>query len=116
MSSPSPREVVVLLVFDSATGAATLPVGAVGVQGECHHISWLPLEPAADVWRARLHPSAAHPSMRAALQFWAAHANGVTLAVQPVEAEVGGSLVDTVEAVVDGLLCHRAGEVSAGGQ
>lgn len=115
MSLSCAREVVVLLVFDPATGGPTLPVGAVGVQADRHHISWVPLEPAADAWKARLHPSV-HPSMRAAVQFWAAHANGVTLAVQPVDALPGGSLADVVEAVVDALLCHRAEEVSAGGQ
>ncbi|MEX2620260.1 MAG: hypothetical protein WD250_08570 [Egibacteraceae bacterium] len=108
------RQVLVLLTFDPATGAATLPVGAVGVHGDRHHLSWVPLEPAADEWRTRLQPSRRY-SMREAVEFWAEHANGVAVAIQPIEAGAGGSLVDAVETVVDALLVHR-GQVSAGGQ
>lgn len=109
------RQVCVLAVFDRETGAATSPVGAVGVQADCHHVSWVPLEPAADEWKARLRPSAGH-SMRELVEFWAQRCNGVTLAVQPVDCPSAGTLVDAVEATVDGLLCPAGGEVRAGGQ
>lgn len=113
-SLPDDRQVLVLLTFDPDTGAATLPVGAVGVETGRHHVSWVPLEPAADEWRTRLRPSGRY-SVREAVEFWAEHANGVTVAIHPVEAPGTGSLVDAVEMVVDALLVHR-GEVSAGGQ
>lgn len=113
-SPPAGRQVLVLLAFDPDTGAATLPVGAVGVEAGRHHVSWVPLEPAADEWRTRLWPSS-RDSMREAVEFWAEHANGVAAAIQPVEVPAGGSLVDAVETVVDALLVHH-GEVSAGGQ
>lgn len=113
-SLPADRQVLVLLTFDPDTGAATLPVGAVGVQADRHHVSWVPLEPAADEWRTRLRPSRRY-SVREAVEFWAEHANGVAVAIQPVETPATGPLVDAVELVVDALLVHR-GEVSAGGQ
>lgn len=112
---PADRRVCVLAVFDRKTGAATRPVGVVGVQADRNHISWVPLEPAADEWKARLRPSADH-SMRELVEFWAQHCNGVTLAVQPVDCPSAGTLVDAVEATVDGLLCPPGGEVRAGGQ
>lgn len=113
-SPPADRQVLVLLTFDPATGAATLPVGAVGLDAGRHHVSWVPLEPAVDEWRTRLWPSPRN-SMREAVEFWAEHANGIAAAVHPVEVPASGSLVDAVEAVVDALLVHR-GEVSGGGQ
>lgn len=94
----------VLLVGDPATGAATRPVGVLGATDTDHHVSWLPLEPAATPWRERLAAPSRLPMARR-VAFWAEHANGLTLDLAPVEADpASGSLRDAVEGAVDDLL------------
>lgn len=112
--SPTPvatsRQVWVLLVFDPTTGLATRPVGAVGMEGDHWHVSWLPLEPAADPWRERLHSRSGQVAVPQRLAWWAEHANGVTAALAPIDPPPAAvDLVGAVEAAVDALLCHDEG-------
>lgn len=90
--------------FDSRTGAATHPVGAVGTESDRYHVSLIPLEPAADPWRdvLRCHP----PRLTELLTHWERHANGVTMAIAALPPPaVGIDLATAVERVVDDLLC-----------
>jgi hypothetical protein len=100
----------VLLVADQVTGAATRPVGVLGVAGDDHHVSWLPLEPRADVWQDRLvAPSEVPIAERVA--FWAQQANGRSIDLAPLDPPPGGAgLHDAVEAAIDELLASGAGE------
>lgn len=103
------RHVWVLLAFDPSTGLATRPVGAAGTEQDATHVSWVPLEPAADAWRQRLHPDAGTAPVRDRLAWWAEHANGVTVALAEVDPPPATTLPAAVEAVVDTLMCHEAG-------
>ncbi|HLI55906.1 MAG TPA: hypothetical protein VKY26_02620, partial [Actinomycetota bacterium] len=47
------RRVFVLLVLDPATGMATKPVGALGIEGDCHYRSLIAYT-GAEPWRERL--------------------------------------------------------------
>lgn len=99
----------VLLVGDPTTGAATRPVGVLGVAGEDCHVAWLPLEPATAPWRERLAAPSDVP-IAEQVAFWAEHANGLTLDLTLIQldAEAGG-LRDAVEEAVDELLATTAG-------
>ena len=105
----SSRQVWVLLAFDAATGLATRPVGAVGVEGHRWHVSWLPLEPAADAWRQRLNPHTATASVPERLAWWAQHTGSITAALAPIDPPSAADLVGAVEAAADALLCHDGG-------
>jgi hypothetical protein len=107
---PSGRRVWVLLAFDPETGLATRPVGAAGFEGERWHVSWVPLEPAADGWRERLRPESGRVTVPERLTWWAEHSNGVTVGLALVDPPPDAAdLAGAVEAVVDGLLCHAGG-------
>jgi hypothetical protein len=108
-AAPSPRRVWVLLAFDPATGLATRPVGAAGVEADRWHVSWLPLEPAADPWRERLRPGGG-AAITERLAWWAEHANGITAGLAPIAPPPpSADLAGAVEAAVDTLLCHVEG-------
>lgn len=92
--------------FDPRTGAATRPVGAVGVDdGRCH-ISLIPLEPAADPWRDVLNRDP--DRLDRLLTHWEHRANGVTMAIAAAAAPADVDVVTAVERLVDELLCLEA--------
>ncbi|MEX2621555.1 MAG: hypothetical protein WD250_15165 [Egibacteraceae bacterium] len=94
----------VLLANDPTTGAATRPVGVLGVHGSHHHASWVPLEPAADIWRDRLNATSA-VALDDRVEFWTENANGRTVDLAPLDAPADGmALRDAVETALDGLL------------
>lgn len=94
----------VLLAADPASGAATRPVGVLGVAGEAWHVSWLPLEPAAVVWQERLAVPSSVP-MPERVAFWTEYANGVTVDLAPFDTDpASDGLCDAVERAVDVLL------------
>jgi hypothetical protein len=106
----SGRRVWVLLAFDPETGLATRPVGAAGFEGERWHVSWMPLEPAADGWRERLRPESGRVTVPERLRWWAEYANGVIVELALVDRPPDAAdLAGEVEAVLDGLLCHAEG-------
>lgn len=96
-------EVYVLLSLDRTTGVATHPVGAIGLVDDRHYVSWVPLDPATDIWRERLNPTAGAASVRDRVVYWLEHANGITLDIQPVDPHAS-DLPGAVEAAVDQLL------------
>lgn len=99
----SPRQVYVLWGWDPATGGATRPAGVVGVAGDAHYISWIPVEPAAEPWRERLH-DVPGGGMAERMDYWVEAANGITLDAHPVDAPESADLVGAVETVLDELL------------
>lgn len=100
----------VLLAADAATGAATRPIGVLGVAGDDHHVSWVPLEPRADHWRDRLAAPSPVP-MAERVVFWAQQANGRTIDLAPLEpSPADAGLREVVEAALDELLASEAGE------
>ena len=103
-AAADPVRLWVLLAADPASGAATQPVGVLGVAGEVWHVSWLPLEPNAIAWQERLaSPSRVPVPERVA--FWAESVNGVTVDLAPIDADpASDGLCDAVERAVDELL------------
>lgn len=107
-TAAAPAEVLVLTVFDPATGAATRPVGAAGVDvADRAHLSWIPLDPDADPWRQRLHNRDGGAPLAERIRYWAEHGNDVTLAAIPIDTP-DGDLADNVETAVDRLLTDTA--------
>ena len=99
------RRVWVLLAHDAATGLATRPVGAAGVDGERWHLSWVPLEPAAADWRERLRPADGLAPMPVRLAWWAEHTGGITAGMAALDPPPDAAdLVGAVEQAVDALL------------
>jgi len=90
-----------LLAHDPATGAATLPVALLGVDGAQSVVSWVPLEHAAGAgWRARL--AVADPA--AAVAGWVEGANGVVWDLVELTAPGTPDLRGDVEALLDDFL------------
>lgn len=100
------RRVFVLLALDPATGMASRPVGAVGLEGDRHHASLIAHEPAAEGWRERL--AGVQAPIAQALEMWLV-SGGLSLDLAEVTAPASPELVGSVEAVVDDLLA-RGGE------
>lgn len=110
MSGP---RVFVLLAFDPATGAATSPVGALGVAGDTSYASFVPYAAGADLWRERLAAAAARP--RATVAYWLDRTDEVTWALQELQVPAGASdLRGAVERVVDVMLWPAGGQVELG--
>lgn len=104
------RRVFVLLAHDPATGLATRPVGALGLEGDRHYESWLPHEAAGEVWRERL--ARVGVPVPEALDSWRETADGVAVDLAEVDAPPSPELAGAVELVVDELLALRAGGMS----
>jgi hypothetical protein len=101
------RRVFVLLAHDSATGLATLPVGALGLEGDHHHASLLAHVPAAEAWRERL--ALVDVALAEAVEAWLEAAGAVALDLAEVPAPASPDLAGAVELVVDELLATLAG-------
>lgn len=103
MSTPGAgtARVFVLLGHDPDTGAATVPVGVLGVGAEGERaVSWMPYEERDGGWRARV-ATATAPD---ALEHWAELADGVGWDILEVAGPSSSHLRDDVEAVLDELL------------
>jgi hypothetical protein len=99
--------IFVLLAHDPATGAATVPVGALGIAGTDHHISWMPYQPAGDRWRERV--ASTTVPLTEAVDAWAEMADGITWDLSSFETRGAiAGLTAAVEAVLDDLLAHGA--------
>lgn len=104
MTLPPSRTLCLLLAADHATGAATLPVGVLGVDGDDHHASWVPLEPRADAWKDRLN-AAAGITLAERIAFWSESANGLTLDLAQLDETTPDlPLHEAVEAALDAIL------------
>jgi hypothetical protein len=105
-----------LLALDPATGAATRPVGVVGVDGETVVASFLPYVAGADLWRGRLAEATATPA--ATIAYWLDAADGVASAIGELDADGAadgvaaspGELHGLVELAVDRLLVAPAAD------
>ena len=96
------RRVFVLLAHDVATGLATCPVGAIGLEGERHYSSLLSYVPAGEAWRERL--ALVDVPLAEAVEAWLDAGGGVALDLSEVAAPASPDLAGAVEIVVDELL------------
>ena len=99
------RRVFVLLVLDPATGMATTPVGAFGVEGDRHYRSLIAYA-GAEPWRERL--ALVATPVGEALEEWLA-GGGVALDLAEVVTLASPDLAGSVEQVVDELLAAGGG-------
>jgi hypothetical protein len=99
--------VFVLLAHDPATGLATRPVGAIGLEGDRHHASLLAHVPAGEAWRERL--VFVEVPLAGAVQVWLDAGGGVAMDLAEVPAPASPDLAGSVEIVVDELLAMAAG-------
>ena len=100
------RRVFVLLAHDPATGLATCPVGALGLEGDRHYTSLIAYVPAEEAWRERL--ALVDVPLAEAVEVWL-DAGGVAMDLAEVPAPASPDLAGAVEIVVDELLA-MAGE------
>lgn len=99
------RRTWALIAYDAATGAATLPVAVLGVDGADSAVSWVPLEHAAGAdWRTRL--GAADPA--AAVDGWLETANGVVWGLVELDPPGTPDLRGDVEVLLDDFLTAGA--------
>lgn len=105
------RRLFVLMTHEPGAGAALRPVGVMGLDDGESHVSWLPYEPGAELWRERL--TAATVPLARAIERWLVTADGISsdvIEVTPPETE---DLITAVEATVDLLLADQlSGEAS----
>lgn len=95
------RRAWALLAHDPATGAATLPVGVLDVDGADSVVSWVPLEHlAAADWAARV--AAGDPAV--AVDRWAAEANGIVWDLVELTSPGTPDLRGDAEALLDDFL------------
>jgi hypothetical protein len=99
------RRVFVLLAHDSATGMATRPVGAIGLEDGDHYQSLLAHDPAGEAWRERL--ALVEAPLAEAVDAWL-EAGGVAMDLAEVPPPVSPDLAGAVELVVDELLAMGA--------
>lgn len=100
------RRVFVLLALDPATGMATAPVGALGLEGDRHHASLIAHLPAGEAWRERL--AIVEVPLAEAVEVWQ-EVGGVALDLAEVAAPQSPDLAGAVEIVVDELLAMGEG-------
>ena len=96
------RRVFVLLAHDPATGLATRPVGAIGLEDGRHYASLLAHVPAGEAWRERL--ALVDVPLAEAVEVWLDAAGGVALDLAEVPTPASPDLAGAVEIVVDELL------------
>ena len=97
------RKAWALMAHDPATGAATLPVAVLAVDGPDSVVSWVPLEDvAASEWRAR----AAEVDPAGAIQGWVEEANGITWDLVELVPPGTPDLRGDAEALMDDLLAE----------
>ena len=101
------RRVFVLLAHDPATGLATCPVGAIGLEGDRHYTSLIAYVPAGEAWRERL--ALLDVPLAEAVEVWLDGGGGVALDLAEVPAPASPDLAGSVEIVADELLT-MAGE------
>ena len=95
------RRAWALMAHDPATGAATLAVGVLGVDGADSVVSWVPLEHvAAADWAARL--GGVDPAV--AVDRWAAEANGIVWDLVELTSPGTADLRGDAEALLDDFL------------
>ena len=97
------RRAWALLAHDSATGAATLPVAVLAVDGSDSVVSWVPLEDVAAIeWRAR----AAEVDPADAVEAWVEEANGITWDLVELDPPGTPDLQGDAETLMDDLLAE----------
>ena len=97
------RRAWALLAHDPDTGAATLPVAVLVVDGSDSVVSWVPLEDiAASDWRAR----AAGTDPADAVGRWVEEANGITWDLVELLPPGTPDLRGDAEALMDDLLAE----------
>ena len=101
MTTPH-RRIWALLARDPRTGWASALAGVLGVEGDQHHLSWVPYAPAAEQWRARVTASTAPAAT--AVEEWAELADGVSWDLVELEAPGSPDLRGDVEFAFDELV------------
>lgn len=105
------RRAWALLAHDPDTGAATLPVAVLVVDGSGSVVSWVPLEDiAAGDWRSRV----ADTDPAAADGRWVEEANGITWDLVELLPPGTPDLRRDAEALMDDLLAEGAADGSGG--
>lgn len=82
-------------------------MGAIGLEGDRHHLSLLAHVPAAEAWRERL--ALVDVPLAEAVQAWLGAGGGVAMDLAEVPVPASPDLAGSVEIVVDELLTIAVG-------
>jgi hypothetical protein len=110
------RRVFYLLAYSPETGAATVVVGALGVEGPAEdgtwqsHVSWVPMVyEKAEGWQTSVRHACKVGGLTGPIvDHWVETANGITREIAEVEVPQTPTLSLAVEALIDDVLA--AGE------
>lgn len=106
------RRVFSLMGYSPQTGAATVIVGALGIEGPAadgaweSRVSWVPmLYEKAEGWQTSVHDAYQAGGLTGGLvDEWVATANGITREITEVVAPAAATLTLAVEALIDDVL------------